>query len=344
VLVGLSGWLRPELFVLGALSLVMLRPAILRADAGEPGAGRRRFLRRWDLVVIGMAGAGVLWIVANLILFSTPTGVHAFQVTTLDTTTRWGIVLGIARALLPQPFVFGPVMGIAAGLAVAGLHPAVRRRIPEAWLLAALALVFPVAACLVVPNLGGLQWGPRYLLGAFLPACLAAALLFDAVASTAARVRLPVQALVAAAVLAGALVNAGGAKDLIDAYGSRTAPVLGWVREAQGPIVVDNDLSAMEIAYAAGDRPMLRASDPAALRRVKRVLQGEGVSTFRYVSSRIGDHFGRTRVLLDGSLGIDCVRLGNADLLVAWRCSAPPSVMPAPTVDNRFAPVDYANP
>lgn len=339
-LMGLSGWLRPELFVLGMLTLVMLRPAVLRADAGKgPAAGRGR-VRRWDLVVLGIVAAGGLWMLANLLLFRNVTGVHSFQVTTVGGAARWEMILSVARALLPQPYLFGPVTIVALGLVAAALHPAVRRRLPLAWALSVIAVLFPPAACLMVPNDGGLQWGPRYLLGAFLPAVLAATLLFDAASRMAVRIRVPIRSVVLAAVLAGMVVNAIGAKRLFEVnYGSRTAPVLTVLREVEGPVIVDIDLTAMEIAHVIGNRALLRADRLEELARAMSRLREEGAAAFLYVASRAGDHRTRTRPIRDGTAGVDCAQLASSDLLMAWTCRER-----RVTVDNRRVPVDHASP
>jgi hypothetical protein len=320
-LLGLAGWLRPEMFALAAVALAVDRTGLRPVDRDTAVAGPRVRLSRWDAAVLGVAAAAGAWALANLALFGSPAGVHGLQVTGIEGPGRWWMIRTVAAALLPLPFLYAPVTIVAAALGLAALHPAVRRRLPGASALAVVAILFPLAACLVVPNDGGRQWGPRYLLGAVVPAVLAATLLFDRAATLPTALRRAVRLAVVAAALAGFAWNAQGAAGIVRDYASRVAPVLDAVRRDAGrPIVVDLDWTALEIARAAGDRPVLRVRDPEALRSLVAALDANGLAGFLYVAMKVGDVETRTAPFLDGGAGLRCTRAGESDALVAWDC------------------------
>ncbi len=326
LVMGLAGWLRPEHFVLAAVSLLAFRPLLREAPPGPDGTGAptatRRRLDRFDAALLGVLAALAAWAVANLLLFGTPTGVHGTQVTGIEGPGRWWMIRTVAASLLPLPFLHSPVMTVACVLAVLTFVPTVRRRCPETASFAAIALFFPLTACLVLPNDGGRQIGPRYLLGAMVPAALAAAQWFDRASGLPVRLGLPIRATVLLAVIAGVAVTSMSAVRLASDYAERVAPVLETVRaDGDRPIVVDLDWTALEIAHVADRRPMLRVRDAAALDRVQASMKANGVPGFLYVAMKVGDFDARTAPVRDeATSGLACARVRESAALVAWEC------------------------
>jgi len=259
---------------------------------------------------------------ANLLLFGAPTGVHGAQVTGFEGPGRWWMIRTVATTLLPLPFLHAPVMTVASVLAVLTFVPVLRRRCPETASFAAVALLFPLAACLVLPNDGGRQIGPRYLLGAMVPAALATAQWFDRASGLPVRLGLPIRATVLLAAVAGIAVTSASALQLASDYADRVAPVLETVQaDGDRPIVVDLDWTALEIAHAADRRPMLRVRDAAALDRVRAAMQANGVTGFLYVAMKVGDFDARTAPVRDeATSGPACARVRESGALVAWDC------------------------
>lgn len=322
---GLAGWLRPEHFVLAAIALVVLRPVLHRADEGEgPAKGLLR-LGRWDAAVLGLVAATGAWALTNFALFGSPAGVHGLQVTGIEGPGRWWMIRTVATSLVPALFLYAPVMIVVGALAFAAVHPAVHRRLPVASAFAALAILFPLAACLVVPNDGGKQWGPRYLLGAMPPGALAIALLLDQATGLPLRPRHALQAAAIAALLAGIAVNAGaGSARLVQDYAGRTTPVLDLVRTGSGPVVVDLGWTALEVVEAAGGRPLFRLRGADQLPCLLEALRTHRIPSFQFVAMKVGDVDVRTAPMLDGRAGLACRSLGESDALVVWTCEDTP--------------------
>jgi hypothetical protein len=248
---GLSAWLRPEHLLLAALAcgwLCVLRPG------PWTWRGRAGFLAGAGLAV----GAFLAW---NWATSGSPLGLHGLQVTSGEyfDPRRGPAVLRQYIALTTRYF---PLGALAAATAAACLAlPAGRRFLSATDLfLLALPASFVVILSFLFATDGGKQWGPRYLLILVPMLTLLAARLLAAMwdgASGWARVpRGIVTALFAAALAAGAWINAvGGARDLADDYAHRILPALRVIRRAPARVVVtDNMFVVMELTATFADK------------------------------------------------------------------------------------------
>jgi len=105
-----------------------------------------------------------------------------------------------------------------------------------------LCTVLLVAVSLVVPNFGGKQWGPRYLLILVPPLCLACGIIIQWALKESNRfLKYACPAVIVGLAIFGAYHNTYyGTKNLIDNYKYRMKPALDYLRGDTTPIVAVN--------------------------------------------------------------------------------------------------------
>jgi hypothetical protein len=207
-------------------------------------------------------------------------GSHASLLTRewLATRAAIGQQWFVPRALRPEQF-WGLALVVVL---ISAFWRAQSRRDPRLF-LALVGVIDIVLVVLTAPNDGGGQWGPRYLLPAFVPAAVLTA---DLVV-TLARTRVAGAAVVAAAVVVGILVQREGYQDLRGAkrtYGR----VLDFVRrEVPEDHVAVTDVWWLDqvAAAAAIRRQFLYASSPEVGREIVDRLASAGAPRVTVIGS-----------------------------------------------------------
>ncbi len=154
VLLGLSAWLRPEMLFLSFVvaGLVVVDP-LLHLNLAHKKA-----------LMIGLLPLLVVFLGMNIVLYGHPLGMHSLQVVQDYGLANWlagiGPILGELSKLM---FFFFPaaVLVIPYGL-LAWKHPLALPPLAKQLLL--IVLAYALSVPLILPNGGGLQWGPRYWL------------------------------------------------------------------------------------------------------------------------------------------------------------------------------------
>ena len=273
VLFGISILLRPE----AAWFLIALAASL-------------RFLTsslRWS--ALGVATAGTALAVAplavySLVHFGTIAPPHVETQANLLTIAWLNTRAGIISAwFAPDTLRATPLWGCALVLsAVAGVIPGRRARARK--FLASVVLLDVALVVMTAPNDGGGQWGPRYLLFAFIPASV---LLADALQVLNRRTAAGIVATVFL-VAAGAWVQRSGYRELRNTkiiYGR----VLDLVRQqvpAEGYAVTDLWWLDQVTAAATGDRTILFAASEERRRDGLRRLHDAGIATVTAFISR----------------------------------------------------------
>lgn len=150
---------------------VFLRPevAVVAACLGIAAAVDRRVA--WRLRVLWGGGAALAiagWFVHNLIVYGQPLGLHAEQVLVAGAPTSLGWHAAAERGAemgalwLVHGVEFWMLLVLAACLMAPGLGGRHERVLT--WGALGLSVVAAVGISFIVPNAGGLQYGPRYLL------------------------------------------------------------------------------------------------------------------------------------------------------------------------------------
>jgi hypothetical protein len=149
----------------------------------------------------------------------------------------------------------------------------------------AAALVSSMLVLLTTPNDGGAQWGPRYLLFAFVPAAI---LIADVLQSTARSWRVPGAVMVAALVIVNLLVQRNAYKELQGAKRTYERLVAFTERDTPPGSYVVTDLWWLDQVTASlyPTRTMLFAATPASAQRAIRLLADANVVDLSIIRSR----------------------------------------------------------
>jgi hypothetical protein len=147
------------------------------------------------------------------------------------------------------------------------------------------ALVSSTLVLLTTPNNGGAQWGPRYLLFAFVPASI---LIADVLQSTARSWRVPGAAMATAFVIVNLLVQRNAYKELQGAKRTYERIVAFTERETPPGSYIVTDLWWLDQITASlyPTRTMLFAATPAAAERAIRLLADANVPDVSIIRSR----------------------------------------------------------
>jgi hypothetical protein len=272
LLFGLATLFRPEAFWFFA--------AVVAASRLLSAAPRR------SAVVLAATGAAVA--VAPLVLYSAVhfgtivpphVGAHATLLTTDWFRARAAI---FAAWFLPGRAGITPLWGIVLLAAVASIGAGPDRQGRR--FLAAVLVVNVAMVLLTAPNDGGGQWGPRYLLFAFVPGAILVADALRALSRTHAAGTMAAVVLIAGAVwiarsgyreLRGAKLTYGRVLDLVRAEvasGGYAITDLWWLDQVA--------------AAATGDRTILFAATPADRAAILEQLRDGGAATVTAFFSR----------------------------------------------------------
>jgi hypothetical protein len=273
VLFGISILLRPEaawFLIALAASLRFLTPSL-----------------RWPALGVATAGTALAiapLVVYSLVHFGTIAPPHVETQANLLTIAWLNTRAGIISAwFAPDALRATPLWGCALVLsAVAGVIPG--RQASARKFLASVVLLDVALVVMTAPNDGGGQWGPRYLLFAFIPASV---LLADATHVLNGRTAAGIVATVLL-VAAGAWIQRSGYRELRGTkiiYGR----VLDLVRQqvpAEGYAVTDLWWLDQVTATATRDRTILFAASEESRREALQRLHDAGIATVTAFVSR----------------------------------------------------------
>jgi hypothetical protein len=243
---GLSAWLRPEGFCLALLAvLVWAYPAWRRHRWGP-----------WLSFSSATAAMLALFVLVNLALYGHPLGTHALQVLQAPDdrlAQAWVHLRLMAWGVLR----FAPVSVLLIYLAIRLLGVVRQPQAASVFYAVVVSALFVPGIALIVPNEGGLQWGPRYALAIVPLVCWGVGLAWD----TASRAVGPTERrwLVAAAVVLvgyGVWLNGwNGTRELARNYRERVQPAIERVRRSEiDQVVVADQFIAQEMASLMGDK------------------------------------------------------------------------------------------
>jgi hypothetical protein len=247
---GLSVWLRPENFCL----IAILLPAGWVFTAGN-STGRRRFCCHASGVLLAV----LAFFAANQAIYAHPLGAHSRQILgSFSIPDRLGSAFGIFVEMARGLVLDYPAVLVAVALApFLFVEPGSDPRGRHARLLAIAGASLLLLVPFLVPNAGGKQLGPRYLL---LLAPIVALLLplgLQRLERRArGRVKIAFLALIAISVAAGGYRNAYvRTRQLQRDYAGRVAPTLRVVGDHPlRYVVVPNQWTAQELESLFGTK------------------------------------------------------------------------------------------
>jgi hypothetical protein len=293
-LAGLSSWLRPEgLLLLAAASLVWLPMA--------RSAGRMRAWAAFTLSGGFVAGA---FLALNGWLYGHPLGAHAFQVllTNEPLSARIARGFGLMPRLAGDLLAYAPMAALVPVLGLRAFLTGRTRADDIVRFASTLAGLFLLFLPFVVPNEGGLQWGPRFAMPIVPVACLASAVGLDrGTAGGGGRSKAALGIVAAGLLVLGLVVNGIlGTRELARNYASRVLPAIEAARRSQPTAVVVSDMFiAQEMAALSDTKRFIRiAGDGAPAGRnplipLAEALYEEGIDRFLLV---VGDYSGARAV------------------------------------------------
>lgn len=222
--------------------------------------------RRRQAALAFLCGCGalaVVWLSSNVLLYEQPLGAHGLQ---LLAGTRPGygeLFAGLVKEVALTLPVTGFVL-LAAPLALAAPQDHRAARMMGAGLLVLLSVP------LLLPNVGGRQWGPRYLLPLVPLVCLIAGLLLDRVRGSRHRtLRGVLSAVFCVTVAIGAYRNvAVGPSQIREGYARRKAALDHVLASDVRTIAVNSQHVAQELAWAQGRKQFFLIGNRGDLRRL----------------------------------------------------------------------------
>jgi hypothetical protein len=305
-LLGLAGWVRPECLLLVALAVGLHLVVAFRS--GRPAASLP--------LALGAGLAIAAFVAFNLAASGRPLGLHAEQVLSAGQDGASSFIDRL-DALVRLEVAYAP---IAAFVVVA---PAVWRgcRGAVALRLAVLAVAFLWAVPAIVPNAGGRQWGPRYLLPlAPVLAVAAGAMLDGARRSHAAPVRWVAVAALVAACVPGIVRNSiDGPVALAADRASRVRPAIDHVRASAPPVVaVAHHDIAMELAAVVAERPFVTVRDRSGFEALAAAARANGAARFPFLNFPAAD--GADPDAWEPAPGVACRKGPALGAYLAWDC------------------------
>lgn len=269
---GASAWIRSETALLAAgLAAVALFRAV--RDAGDRG-------RRSLCFALGVVVAGGLLIGGNLLVHGHAFGVESGLFEWEAAGARYGKIL---TALGTRLVEFFPVAVVALLAVPLCLGPGNRAGVQ----LVALAVAFLCVVPLFVPNSGGKQWGPRYVLALVPLLALSVGCLVDAARSRSSPWwRGTVMGALTVTLALGAHRSLyGGTVHLREDYRDRTLPALEEVlAQESSTVVVNSQIIAQELAFAFESKRFFRAKEARHLELLSDALIDEGHREFLFLT------------------------------------------------------------
>jgi hypothetical protein len=273
LLLATAGAIRPELTCLAAIVIGAVWTPVNRA-----------FDRREKLALVATSATTYgVFIAHNLLMYGQPFGLHAVDV--LGSASMGGRV-SMAAVLLPSMLValveYVPLAPVAAVLVVLALHRTRRRTDAGACLplLAVTFVLYLLVVPLILPNDGGLQWGPRYLLILSPIVCAAAAIassvLWEGLSSPA---KVALAGGIVAAIAAGGLVNSyGGARALEQNYARRVFPAIEALRSDPARVIaVSSQYIPQELAALSQEKAFVLVDNAETLTQVAEAAHRHGL-------------------------------------------------------------------
>ena len=281
---------------------VFFRPEVLVCVSSAIGAcllcfGRQR-MRRIFFFSVGFLISTSAFLVANRLIYGPMLGLHSLQILDGEILSFSYIQAGLYRSLqllflLCQywpPFVFAIVV---LPLALRGSPPHQRERLV---CFLVLTMSVPLIA-LIVPNVGGKQWGPRYLLVLIPWGAMTVGLILEAILQDRApRVKVPALLLLALCLILGSNANIWhGTRHLAEDYRLRVLPALRLIEaQPQQFVIISHQSIAQELAALIGQKTFLRVRNKKDIRRIKTdpLLQGvKSVLFVTYKGARVPEEF-----------------------------------------------------
>ena len=283
-----------SLFSLGVLSGagVFLRPEVLVCVSSALGAcllclGNSR-IRQILCFSGGVTLATGSFLIANQLIYGHPLGLHSVQVLHEGVRLSSLIQEGASRTLklLALFHSYWPLgLFTLAGLPLAFIGSSRRKRETLACFLV-LVISIPLIA-LIVPNIGGKQWGPRYLLVLIPWAAVTFGLVAEAVMQYRTLwVKAPAWLLLAICLALGMELNTWqGTMNLAEDYRLRILPALRLLEaQPQQVVIVSHQYIAMELSALADTKIFLRVRNEEDISRVKTALLRQGIPSVLFVT------------------------------------------------------------
>jgi hypothetical protein len=278
MLTGLSVWFRAEhISLVGVICLALFISPRLR----------ERYRHKTALVG-GMVLAIALFMAVNMAIFGHPLGIRALWVP--DRLRLYGRLersLRILKSMSSELLAYFPMaLFPAAGLALSMLNRRVKLA-PYVRILFWGALLFALVAAVMLPNTGGKQWGPRYLL-VLVPviSLLTGAVLEALLGGTGAATRYVIVVVFLCLFGFGVYKNSwSGTLSLRDDYRGRVLPALNLVTEHQSRIVVvAHQWISQEMETALDRKIFFRAVGAQEVRALATELLDRGYDGFLYLT------------------------------------------------------------
>lgn len=261
---GLATLLRPEALVAAA---VLTLAAVACRD-------NRSARTAW---IAGAVFGVMAFFAHNLAVYSSPLGLHAAQILDADHPTGLSLagagahLLALAQSLATHS---SALWALVALVVVAIVHG--RDELRSASVPAALFVLYLVGVAVVVPNEGGKQWGPRYLIVGLPLLWLCVSRLVGALAPQARRATLTA---VVIATIAGVNVNLfGGLADVWQSTVADWAPLADFVKTEDAQVVaVTRQHVALQLAGLWPDVPFVRATSAQDASAIAETMRDAGL-------------------------------------------------------------------
>lgn len=316
-LIGLAGWFRPEALAMGAVAVVV------RLVAARAGSRRGAFA-----FVAAAAIAVTLFLAFNQAVYGRPLGMHGAQVLDASLADRASTVLASLTDLNLRLLAFAPVaVAVIAWLLAGGRVPPPTGPLRSMlWIVAGTCALVPF----VVPNTGGKEWGPRYLLIVVPLIAAASGALVHALGGASRAARAGGAGLLAAALCVGGWQNAVlGRAHLAADYATRVAPAYDVARaDPRGTVVFGHPLVALELVALAGDKSLVLVRSRADLARAGEALGDRGGFLFVTVGDAADPKWASAQ--LDDGRTLACAPVGR--LTATWFATSC-QIVPAPGIE-----------
>lgn len=269
-LTGFATWLRPE-----ALLLWLLIVALVLYNQTKQHRKTNLYFVTGSFVI------GALFFLNNWLLYKNLLGAHGYQLTQEPLfRARLTQSLFLLKYLNTTQLLFFPLEAVVYAMAlyaVARKYPLPK---PVAQLIL-LSILFSVTAPFFLPNGGGKQWGPRYLLVLIPIILLAGVLLFQHLA-----IRGNIFWLLVPCMLYSIYLNCfSGYKTLRNDYTHRVKPCLEQLlQDSCKTIVVQNQFIALEFAALFSSKNIFLAEDAFSYARLQALLLGADQQQWIFVA------------------------------------------------------------